>query len=115
MANPMNYSKSPGVDSSSVKGNEKDRLVHCRHCGFICDTERDVNLPDGSYAGFGIQQGVALTAGTSIGDKRVPAAGDIGQTAETYYEREVLGGCPCCGSYVYHPGQKLTQVPPIGG
>ena len=56
-ANPSAFSKSPGVTTSVVKGNEKDRLIRCRHCGWICDLERDVKLKDGSYAGFGINHG----------------------------------------------------------
>ena len=109
--NPTSYSKSAGATSTTVKGNEKDRLVRCRHCGFICDRDRDVNLRDGSYAGFAINQGAKLTAGTSIGDKVVPAAGAVVSSADTYYSRTVAGGCPACGSYLYHPGQSIIQFP----
>jgi len=51
------YRRSPGATSSVIKGDEKDRLVRCRHCGWICDKERDVNLRDGTYAGYGINHG----------------------------------------------------------
>lgn len=40
-------------------------------------------------------------AGSSIGDKRVPAAGSIGKTADSYYARVITGGCPCCGCLNY--------------
>lgn len=59
------FSKSPGTTSSVTKANEASRLVRCKHCGWICDKERDVRLKDGSYAGFAINQGSQLTAGAS--------------------------------------------------
>lgn len=62
---PNVFSKSPGTTSSVTKANEASRLVRCKHCGWICDKERDVRLKDGSYAGFGINQGSQLTAGAS--------------------------------------------------
>ena len=111
LRDPASFSRSPGADSSVTKGNEAERLVRCRHCGWICDTERDVNLKDGSYAGFGISQGAKLTAGTSVGDKVVPAAGAVSSSADTYHSRTVSAGCPCCGSYVYHPRQRITPFP----
>lgn len=54
---PKSFSKSPGTTSSVNKANEKSRLVRCRHCGWICDRERDVRLKDGSYAGLGVNIG----------------------------------------------------------
>jgi len=54
---PGSFSKSPGATSSVTKANEKSRLVRCRHCGFICDRERDVRMKDGSYAGLGVNNG----------------------------------------------------------
>lgn len=103
---------SPGTSSAPIKGNEKDRLVRCRHCGFICDRERDVRLPDGTWAGFGINQGSQLTAGSSPkSDARIPAAGNVEQTPDKYYAREVVGGCPCCGSYLYDPKMSITYIP----
>ena len=54
---PNVFSKSPGTTSSVTKANEKSRLVRCKHCGWICDKERDVRLPEGSYAGFGVNNG----------------------------------------------------------
>ena len=100
-SNPTTFSKSPGVTSFSFKGNEKDRLVRCRHCGFPCDLERDVLLKDGSYAGFGINQGAQLEAGTSVGDRVVPAATTVASSVDKYYARSVSAGCPSCGSLVY--------------
>ena len=96
------FHHSPGATTFNVKGNEASRMVNCRVCGFPCDLERDSKAKGGSWAGFGINQGVALTAGTSIGDARVPAAGVVSQKADTYYERNVFAGCPCCGTLNYY-------------
>ena len=54
---PNVFSKSPGATSSVTKANEASRLVRCKHCGWICDRERDVRLKDGSYAGLGVNNG----------------------------------------------------------
>ena len=105
------FCKSPGATSSVVKGNEADRLVRCRNCGFICDRERDVRLQDQTHAGFGVNLGAAKTATASKGDARVPAAGSISTKADTYYSRDVSGGCPCCGSYLYDPKMPIINVP----
>ena len=51
---PVNFSRSPGTSSSVTKSNEASRLVRCRHCGWICDLERDINLKDQSMAGLGV-------------------------------------------------------------
>ena len=105
------HSRMAGANSSQTKGNEAERLVRCRHCGFICDLERDVLLHDGSYAGLGISYGAQLSAGTSVGDRRTPAAGSVATSVDTYYTRNVSAGCPNCGSYLYHPGVKIQQTP----
>lgn len=96
-----NFCRSPGTDSSVTKPNEGDRLVRCRVCGFICDRKRDVRLKDGSWAGFGITQGAQLTAGTCKSDAMTPGAGVTTPSPDKYYNRNVGGGCPCCGSYLY--------------
>ena len=95
------FSHAAGASSYSVKGNEASRLVRCRVCGFPCDKERDSKAKEGSWAGIGVNQGVQLTAGTSIGDARVPAAGNVGQTPDKYYDRVISGGCPACGTLNY--------------
>lgn len=95
------FSRSPGVSSSVTKHNEGDRLVRCRVCGFICDRERDVRIRDGSFAGLGVKFNAQQTAGASIGDAMVPAAGSVSRTPDKYYTRDVQGGCPSCGSYLY--------------
>jgi hypothetical protein len=100
---PTAFSKSPGATSSVTKANEADRLVRCRHCGWICDKERDVRLPDGSYAGFGINQGAQLTMDASVGDSS--------SGAQQYFDRTVSSGCPGCGSYTYDPAQRIQQFP----
>jgi hypothetical protein len=107
------FSRAPGTTSSVTKTNEADRLVHCRVCGFICDKERDVRIPDGRFAGFGIDQGTQQTASSSIGDAKTPAAGSVSGTPDKYYERDVRGGCPCCGSYLYDPAMAPAQIPPL--
>ena len=95
------FHKSPSVTSYTIKGNEASRMVNCRICGFPCDLERDSKAKEGSWAGLGINQGEQLSAGTSIGDRRIPAAGDISTKVDTYYDRTITGGCPCCGSLLY--------------
>lgn len=105
-----NFNRAPGASSSVTKHNES-RLVRCRVCGFICDTERDLRLKDGSWAGFGISQGVQKTAGTSIGDAKTPAAGSVSGTPDKYYDRTVRGGCPCCGTYLYDT--QPAEIPPL--
>jgi len=102
MENATNYHISPGASTSTVKGNEKDRMVNCRVCGFPCDMERDGMAKDGSWAGLGIAFGTQLTAGTSIGDRRVPAAGAVATTVDQYYNRTVNTGCPCCGTLTFY-------------
>ena len=97
-----NFHLSPGVDTGNPKGNEASRMVRCRICGFPCDKERDSKAKDGSWAGLGVSQGVQLNAGTSIGDRRVPAAGAVATTVDQYYNRTVVGGCPACGCLTYY-------------
>ena len=76
-------------------------MIRCKICGFPCDRERDAKAKEGSWAGLGVNEGVQLTAGTSIGDRRVPAAGSVGKTADSYYSRVITAGCPCCGYLTY--------------
>src|SRR3990167_2958645 len=52
---PAKFSRSPGTSSSVTKTNEATRLVRCKHCGWICDRERDIRSEDGSYTGYGIK------------------------------------------------------------
>ncbi len=52
---PKNFSRSPGTSSSVTKSNEATRMIRCRHCGWVCDLERDINLKDQTYAGYGIK------------------------------------------------------------
>jgi hypothetical protein len=101
MPNAGHYHISPGADTSSVKGNEADRMVKCRFCGWPCDKERDPKQNPDSWAGLGIAYGPQLTAAASIGDRRVPAAGAVAKTADQYHERSIVGGCPNCASYLY--------------
>ncbi len=105
------FSKSPGVTSSVTKHNEGDRLVRCRVCGFICDRERDVRIKDGKFAGLGVAQGAQKTAGASIGDAKTPAAGTVSGSPDKYYDRQVKGGCPACGSYLYD--EVPAPIPPL--
>ena len=95
------FSHAPDATTFSIKGNEGSRMVNCRICGFPCDMERDVKSKYGTWAGWGINQGTQLTAGTSVGDRRVPAAGTVATTVDTYYDRTITGGCPACGTLVY--------------
>lgn len=92
------FHKSPGTTTSVVKGNET-RLRHCVNCGFICDTERDVRMPEDSWAGLGISYSGPLTAGSALSDSRDLITGAIKH--DTYYTRTVRGGCPSCGSMLY--------------
>lgn len=105
------FSKSPSVTTSGTKHNEGERLVRCRVCGFICDRERDLKVKDGKFAGLGVTQGAQQTAGSSIGDAMVPAAGPVTRTPDKYYNRNVAGGCPCCGSYLYD--ETPAPIPPV--
>ena len=107
------FSKSPSVSSSVTKTNEGDRLVRCRICGFICDRERDISIDDGKFAGLGVQLGTQKTAGTSIGDSKAPAAGSVSGTADRYYDRDVKGGCPACGSFLFDPEKPVAPIPPL--
>lgn len=104
------FHRSPGADSSVTKDNES-RLVRCQVCGFICDRERDVKVPEGSFAGTGVSYGEEKTAGASVGDAVVPAAGAVTSKPDKYYERTVSGGCPSCGSYLYD--QKPAVIPEV--
>ena len=95
------FSKSPSVSSSENRGDEKDRMVRCKICGFPVDKTKATSLNNGAWAGLAISQGGALTAGSSIGDAKTPAAGSVSGTADTYYDRSVSGGCPCCGTFLF--------------
>ena len=99
-SNPKSSSNSAQT-TAPIKGNEGDRLVRCRVCGFPCDKERDAKQKEGSWAGLGVSFGEQLSAGTSIGDRRVPAAGVVATTVDQYYNRTIAGGCPCCGCFTY--------------
>ena len=101
MGNMDGFNKSSGATSFGFKGNEGSRMVRCRICGFPCDKERDTKAKYDTWAGLGISQGQQLTAGTSIGDRRVPAAGVVVTTVDTYYDRVITGGCPMCGCLTY--------------
>lgn len=107
------FSRSPSVTSSVTKHNEGERLVRCRICGWICDRERDVRIGDNRFAGLGINQGAQQTAGSSIGDAMVPAAGSVSKTPDKYYNRVVSGGCPACGTYMYDPDMPVAMIPPL--
>ena len=107
------FSRAPGTSSSVTKVNEGDRLVRCQICGFPCDRERDVRIKDNTFAGLGVQLGTAQTAGSSVGDSKAPAAGSVTSTPDTYYNRTVSGGCPCCGSYLYDPAYPIREIPPL--
>lgn len=105
------FSRSPGVNSSITKHNEGDRLVRCRVCGWICDRERDARIKDGSFAGLGIKYSSQQTANPSVGDAVIPAAGAVSSTPDKYYTREVKGGCPSCGTYLYD--ETPAPIPPL--
>ena len=105
------FSRSASVASSVTKHNEGDRLVRCRVCGFICDRERDVRIKPGTFAGLGVKYSQQQTSAPSIGDAMIPAAGTVTRTPDKYYTREVQGGCPCCGTYMYdQEPQKIPEV-----
>ena len=105
------FSRSGDADSSVTKHNEGDRLVRCRVCGFICDKERDVQIKDGKWAGLGVKYGPQLTAPASVGDAMIPAAGTVTKTPDKYYNREISGGCPACGTYMYN--ETPAPIPPL--
>ena len=118
MKNPTNFSRSPGTSTSDIKGNEAERKIRCQHCGWICDRDRDSKFKDGSWAGYGIDQGVHKYAGSAAGDGgfwggygivNLPYYGyglgpfgiEYGKAPDIYHDRTIVGGCPCCGSYLY--------------
>mgnify|MGYP001613073812 CR=1 FL=1 len=101
MGTSNGFSHIPSAITYQLKGNEADRMVRCRFCGFPCDKEIHVKQQPESWAGLGISYGAQQTAGSSIGDARVPAAGAVAQTPDKYYDRTIVGGCPSCGSYLY--------------
>lgn len=110
---PEHFSRSPsgsvGSETpvmSNIDPNEGDRLVRCKICGFICDRDRDLSLPLGSWAGNGVKLDAAATAGTCASDALVPAAGTVTPKADTYYTRQIKSGCPCCGSLTYDDKKK---------
>lgn len=105
------YSRSSGASSSSTGEDEADRLVRCRVCGFICDRDRDVQIKDGRWAGLGIKYGPQQTADATLGDAMIPATGSVTPTPDKYYEREISGGCPCCGTYMYD--EDPAPIPPL--
>lgn len=121
------YSRAPGTSSSVTEGNEADRLVRCRVCGWICDRERDVRMKDGVFAHLGIKYSEQQTADSSIGDapsgRSTSEWGEFGwgdsgwgeeesnRKPDKYYTREVVGGCPCCGTFLYD--EEPAPIPPL--
>lgn len=64
------------------------RYVRCQQCRFICHTDRDTHMPNGSRAGTGVD--LTSTDATVV---------DIdGNPLE---DAEVVSGCPLCGSFLY--------------
>lgn len=102
------FHKSPGTTSSVVKGNET-RLKICVNCGFVCDTERDVRMPEDSWAKLGISYSGPFTAGSALSDVRNLTTGVIKR--DTYYTRTVRGGCPSCGSFMYDKKPATVGLP----
>lgn len=78
-------------DWLGIKGDET-RLRRCKFCGFICDPDRDIQMKDGSWAGKGISYGTQQSTTYTVAGKSV---------TDYYYEIEVTGGCPMCGSFLY--------------
>jgi hypothetical protein len=79
-----------------------NHYVTCSRCGFICNTDRDVQGKEGSRQGWGIQYGDDAT----MDDKRFTMS-DIGLYMDGYWigsrvERDVQKmGCPLCGTLMY--------------
>lgn len=92
------FHRSPGTNYSVVKGNET-RLVRCVNCGFVCDTERDVKMPEDSWALLGVSYSGPKTAGSALSDSRSMTTGAL--VPDKYYTRTVAGGCPSCASFLY--------------
>ena len=79
-----------------IKGDES-RLVRCKFCGWICDPDKDMRLKDGSFAGKGVDYGSQQSATITY---------PSGKTETNYYyEPEMVGGCPNCGSFLYDGGK----------
>ena|SRR3990167_9286658 len=78
-------------DWMGVKGDES-RLVRCRFCGFIADTDRDLRLKDGSAAGRGKSLGSQKSNTYTLKGKSI---------TDYYYEVTQVSGCPFCSSYLY--------------
>ena len=78
-------------DWRGIKGDES-RKKRCRFCGFICDTDRELRIKDGSFAGKGISYGAQQSTTYTVGGKSV---------TDYYYELSPSGGCPQCYSFRY--------------
>ena len=79
-------------DKFGIKGNES-RLKRCKFCGFICDPDRDMRIKKGSFAGKGVELGTQQSATYTVGGSSKKSVTDY------YYEIEITGGCPSCGSF----------------
>ena len=100
-SNPKSSTDANETDAET-NGNEADYRVNCRVCGFPCVTHRDVRQKEGTWAGTGVSLGEQKTASSSpLSDGRSIAAGTQTQNADKYYDRTIIGGCPCCGTYDY--------------
>ena len=64
-------------------GNETTTKIRCKRCHFWCDTERDKT---------GSGSGVSLVSTTDAG--------------RTFYDPQVVAGCPNCGTKNYMNWQK---------
>jgi hypothetical protein len=98
-----------GEDYGGIK--QKNRYVHCRHCGFPCDTMRD-KLGDGSGAtAILVSQPVdsadynpsiymEIVGGVATVPTDLSADGSI-RAVKRETAVEMILGCPLCGSRNY--------------
>ena len=84
------------IDLGAVRD---DRHVRCSRCGFINNLDREVHLPEGSKAGWGITYGDEITMDSSSVTFDSTSVHFDGY----YIDRETYaGGCRFCGTYLYN-------------
>jgi hypothetical protein len=84
-----NFDKGPYRDSS---------FLRCDKCGFVANTDRDVNANPGDRMGYGIKNEFTLVndASVTVNQLLMPVNGIT--------DPDVVSGCPLCGSYLYKGG-----------
>lgn len=99
----MIYSEAVNHGLNHDKGTYKDnRYIRCGRCGWVCHLDRDTRERDGSTIGYAITY-VSMAYDT---DYQYDAPLVYNGT-RPLYDPQVTGGCPQCGTLMYHKYKEM--------